>query len=154
MADRNDDIVETLNDLIETSHDGAYGFTQLAEHAKTPALKQNFQARADGIRSAVAELRAQVAQYGGKADDGGTASGALHRGWVSVRSALSMSTDQALLDEAERGEDAALARYRKAAKQDVLPEPVRALIERQLQGVQKNHDQIKMMRDQHKATQA
>lgn len=150
MADRNDDIVDTLNDLIETSHDGEYGFRQLAEHAKEPTLKQTFLSRADAIRGSIAELRTQVAQYGGEAEDGGTASGAMHRGWVSVRSALSTSNDQALLDEAERGEDAALARYRKAAKQDFLPEPVRALVERQLQGVQKNHDQIKMLRDQHR----
>ena len=147
MAER-DDVIDTLNDLIETSHDGEYGFRQLAEHAEAPELQQIFLRRAEEIRASVADLRGEVAAQGGKPEDGGTASGALHRGWVAVRSVLSSSTDQALLDEAERGEDAALARYRKAAKQD-LPPLVRALVDRQLQGVQRNHDQVKALRDQH-----
>lgn len=149
MAER-DDVIDTLNDLIETSHDGEYGFRQLAEHAESPELQQIFLRRAEEIRASVADLRGEVAAQGGKPEDGGTASGALHRGWVAVRSVLSTSTDQALLDEAERGEDAALARYRKAAKQD-LPPLVRALVDRQLQGVQRNHDQVKALRDQHHA---
>ncbi|KQM68645.1 PA2169 family four-helix-bundle protein [Xylophilus sp. Leaf220] len=150
MAADRDDVIDVLNNLIETSHDGEYGFKQLAENAKSPALKQNFLARADECRGAVAELRNEVVAQGGKPDEGGTAGGALHRGWVAVRSTLTTSTDQVLLDEAERGEDTALAQYRKAAKED-LPASVRALVERQLQGVQRNHDQIKALRDQRKA---
>jgi len=145
MADR-DDIIDTLNDLIETSHDGEYGFRELADRAEAPELKQTFQRRADEIKASVSELRQAVVAQGGTAEDGGTAAGALHRGWVAVRSKLTTSTDLSLLEEAERGEDSALAQYRKAAKQD-LPAPVRALVEQQLQGVQRNHDQIKALRD-------
>ncbi len=152
MAER-DDVIDTLNHLIETSHDGEYGFRTLAEHAKSPELQQTFLRRAEEIRASVAELRGEVAAQGGKPEDGGTAGGALHRGWVAVRSVLSTATDEALLDEAERGEDTALARYRKAAKQD-LPPLVKALVDRQLQGVQRNHDQVKALRDQYHAAHA
>ncbi|MES2186197.1 MAG: PA2169 family four-helix-bundle protein [Pseudomonadota bacterium] len=149
MAER-DDVIDTLNDLIETSHDGEYGFRELADHTQSPDLKQTFLRRAEEIRASTADLRTEVSALGGKPGDGGTAAGALHRGWVALRSVLSTSTDQALLDEAERGEDSALARYRKAARQD-LPPTARALVERQLQGAQRNHDQIKMLRDQYRA---
>ena len=73
-------------------------------------------------------------------------SGAMHRGWVSVKGTLGGYSDQAMLDECERGEDAALARYRKALKQNLPPE-TKAEVERQAQGVQRNHDQIKALRD-------
>ena len=73
--------------------------------------------------------------------------GALHRGWVSVKSALSTRDDKAVLEECERGEDAAVARYRKALKSGGLPTHVRALLERQLQGAQRNHDEVKSLRD-------
>ena len=73
-------------------------------------------------------------------------SGAMHRGWVSVKGTLGGYSDQAMLDECERGEDAALARYRKALKQNLPPE-IKAVVERQAQGVQRNHDQIKALRD-------
>lgn len=148
MTDRND-VIDTLNDLIETSHDGEYGFRELAERAEAPELKATFARRADEIRKSVSDLRQAVIAQGGKAEDGGTAAGALHRGWVAVRSKITTSTDLSLLEEAERGEDSALASFRKASQQD-LPAPVRELVEQQLQGVQRNHDQIKQLRDRQK----
>ena len=56
-------------------------------------------------------------------------------------------SDQAILDECERGEDVALSRYRKALKHGELPATVREVVERQMAGVQANHDQIKALRD-------
>ncbi len=143
----NDDIVDTLNDLIETSKDGEFGFTACAKHAESAELQELFTRRATECRIAADELQTLVAEYGGKPDTGGTAKGALHRGWVAVRGSLSGYTDQAVLEECERGEDAALARYRAALRSDTLPEPVRALVARQQLGVQANHDQIKRLRD-------
>jgi uncharacterized protein (TIGR02284 family) len=72
--------------------------------------------------------------------------GALHRGWVSVKTALSTQDDKAVLEECERGEDAAVARYRAALKA-TLPFEVRALIERQAQGARRNHDEVRALRD-------
>ncbi len=146
-----DDVVDVLNDLLETCRDGEYGFREVAEHTKTPALKNVFQQRAGECLKASSELQSVIVRFGGEISDGGTTSGALHRGWVSVRGALGGLSDLAMLNECERGEDAALARYRKALKEEGLPSDVRALIERQLQGVQRNHDQIKLLRDQEKA---
>ena len=143
----NDDIVDTLNDLIETCKDGEFGFTACAKHTSSSELRSLFLQRAAECKTAAAELQPYVVQYGGKPDQGGSASGALHRGWVAVRGSLVGFSDQAMLDECERGEDAALARYRKALKQD-LPEQLLALVQRQEMGVQRNHDQIKQLRDQ------
>jgi uncharacterized protein (TIGR02284 family) len=142
-----DDIVDTLNDLIETSNDGELGFTACAKHVSSANLQELFTRRATECRIAADELQTLVLEYGGKPDTGGSASGALHRGWVAVRGSLAGYSDQAMLEECERGEDAALARYRAALKNDTLPEAVRALVARQQMGVQANHDQIKRLRD-------
>ncbi|HET6315232.1 MAG TPA: PA2169 family four-helix-bundle protein [Chloroflexota bacterium] len=147
----NDDIVDTLNDLIETCKDGEFGFTACAKHTTSSELRNIFLQRANECRVAAAELQPYVIQYGGKPDQGGSASGALHRGWVAVRGSLVGFSDQAMLEECERGEDAAMARYRKALKQDTLPEPLLALVQRQQMGVQQNHDQIKALRDRMKS---
>ena len=147
----NDDIVDTLNDLIETCKDGEFGFTACAKHTQSTELRSVFLQRASESQTAAAELQPYVVQYGGKPDTGGSASGALHRGWVAVRGSLTGYSDQAMLEECERGEDAALARYRKALRDDTLPEPLRALIQRQEMGVQRNHDQIKALRDRIKS---
>jgi uncharacterized protein (TIGR02284 family) len=140
-------IVNTLNDLIETCHDGEYGFNACAEHAGSVQVRELFRARALDCVNAARELQDMVQQHGGSPDEGGTARGALQRGWVAVLGTLGGNSDKHMLEAAERGEDSALASYRKALRSDGLPPNVRALIERQMVGVQRNHDQIRHLRD-------
>ena len=146
MTTKNDEIVSTLNDLLESCRDGEYGFSTSAEHTKSADLKTLLTRHAQECRTAGQELQALIRQMGGEADEGGSMSGALHRGWVSVRGTLSGHSDQSMLDECERGEDSAVASYRKALSQD-LPANVRSVVEKQAQGTQKNHDEIKALRD-------
>lgn len=145
----NDDIVDTLNDLIETCKDGEYGFNACAEHTQTVELRNLFLNRAADCRQAAEELRQITLQYGGEPEDSGSTSGALHRGWVAVKGTLAGYSDKAMLEECERGEDAALKRYREALDEGELPMAVRAIVERQLMGVQRNHDQVRALRDQY-----
>ena len=95
----NDDIVDTLNDLIETSKDGEYGFRTCAERATSNELRQTFNKRAASCASAATELQALVRQHGGKAEQSGSVAGTVHRGWVSVRDAVAGTSDQSVLDE-------------------------------------------------------
>ncbi len=147
------DVVDVLDDLIEVSKDGEYGFTQCAEHAKSPDVKSTLMSRARDCASGAAELQRLVGTLGGDIEESGSAAGAMHRGWVSVKSALTSKDDLAVLEEAERGEDSALKSYRKAAAKD-LPADVKAIVQKQLQGAQANHDQIKALRDRVKASAA
>ena len=144
--DINEDAIDTLNDLLESCRDGEYGFRECAEHTKAQDIKTVLGQRADDCRLAAADLQAMIIKMGGEPEEGGTASGAMHRGWVSVKGTLTGYSDYAMLDECERGEDVALANYRKALKQN-LPSVARVLVEHQSQGAQRNHDQIKAMRD-------
>lgn len=142
-------VVSTLNELLETCRDGEYGFNACASRTSNPELKAIFEQRSKECTSAALELYAQVLDLGGTPEEGGTAGGAVQRGWAAVRGLLSGNSDYAILDECERGEDMALAHYRKAMKH-VLPNDVRLLVERQMRGTQANHDQIKALRDQYK----
>ena len=142
-----DDAIDTLNDLLETCRDGEYGFRECAEHTTSENIRVVMDRRAEDCHAAAMELEALIKQMGGTADEGGSVSGAMHRGWVSVKGTLSGYNDKAMLDECERGEDVALARYRKALKQNDLPAMAQTLVERQAQGVQRNHDQIKALRN-------
>ena len=147
--DINDDAIDTLNNLLEICRDGEFGFTESAEHTKSETVKTVFLQRAQDCRSAAAELQQLIIEMGGEPDEGGSVSGAMHRGWVSVKGTLAGYSDINMLEECERGEDVALAQYRKALKQD-LPMRAKAVVERQAQGTQKNHDQIRDLRDMHK----
>ncbi|MDP9891692.1 uncharacterized protein (TIGR02284 family) [Variovorax boronicumulans] len=142
-----DDVVDVLDDLLENARDGEYGFKACADEVESAQLKQVFRDRAAACATAATELGRMIERFGGKVDDGGTVSGAMHRGWVHVKGSLGADSALSMLEECERGEDAAVARYRKALKEP-LPVDVRALVERQAEGAQRNHDQIKALRDQ------
>jgi uncharacterized protein (TIGR02284 family) len=146
----NDEVVSILSDLLENSRDGEYGFRACADEVDDAQIKQVFASRSAQCAEAAAELATLIRSLGGETDTGGTASGALHRGWVHVKGTLGADSALSMLEECERGEDAAVARYRKALKSE-LPPAVRTLVERQAEGAQRNHDQIRDLRDQYKA---
>lgn len=141
------EVLDVLNDLLENCRDGEYGFRTCAEELQgSGELKQLFMDRAEGCRRAGEELQRLIVARGGTPDKGGTASGALHRGWVHVKGSLGADSELSMLEECERGEDAAVARYRKALKQS-LPDDVRTVVQAQAEGAQRNHDRIRDRRD-------
>lgn len=148
-----DGVIETVNDLTETCKDGEYGFRRCAERVEATALKQVLARRADECHSAATELQTIVSQLGGTAETGGSALGAVHRGWVSVRDALSGNSDLSVLEECERGEDTALERYRSALD-EALPPHVRNIVERQFEGVKRNHEQVRTLRNEARSEKA
>ena len=143
-------LASTLNDLIETSKDGEKGFRTAAEDSKNAELQAVFLRRAQDCAKGAADLQQLVARLGGSPEAGGSVAGAVHRGWVDLKAAVSSRTDLAILEECERGEDVAKARYRKALE-ETLPEDIRAVVQRQYDGVVRNHDQIRELRDRYKA---
>ena len=67
---------------------------------------------------------------------------------MNLKAAASGRTDLAILEECERGEDVAKARYRKALED--VPEDIRMVVQRQYDGVVRNHDQIRDLRDRYR----
>ncbi|HEX8957574.1 MAG TPA: PA2169 family four-helix-bundle protein [Burkholderiaceae bacterium] len=148
----NDEIISTLNDLIKTCNDGKEGFKTCADDAQvsSPRLISLLRQREGECANAAAELGSLVRHYGATPVTGTTAAGAMHRGWLNVKTAITGKSDAAVLEECERGEDIAKKSYSRALAQP-LPDSIRTVVERQYQGVLRNHDQIKMLRDEAKA---
>lgn len=142
----NKDVVSTLNDLIEISKDGEEGFRTCAEDAENPRLKAFFAERSQDCRTGAGELQSLVRSLGEDPDTKSGLGATLHRRWIDIKTAIAANDDLAVLNECERGEDVALGSYRKALQKD-LPQSVKTVLERQLQGVQRNHDQVKQLRD-------
>jgi uncharacterized protein (TIGR02284 family) len=138
--------IDTLKKLIETSKDGESGFETCAEHCDDPQLKTFFQERARSCHQAHIELENAVTSIGGDPEKSGSVSGAIHRGWLNLKTTLTANDDLAVLEECERGEDVALAAYRDALKEPI-PADIRSIVERQYEGVRMNHDRVRAMRD-------
>ncbi|MBA1199854.1 PA2169 family four-helix-bundle protein [Pseudomonas plecoglossicida] len=152
MSNPNKDVIDVLNDLIEYSKDGEKGFKTSAEDVKNPELKAFFVKRAAGCATSAAELQSEVRRLGGDPETSTSVSGDLHRGWVNLKSMLTGKDDEAILNEVERGEDHALKAYKEAREKLVklgrtATDSSYNLVETQLQGVQRNHDEVKVLRD-------
>lgn len=142
----NNELIDTLNTLIETSRDGDKGFTACAEDAKDASLRAYFTVCATRCRQSVPPLEELVTRHGGTPEQLGSILGSMNRAWLNLRAAISSNSDLAVLEECERAEDVALRAYRRALEQE-LPADARAVVKVQLDGVQENHDRVRAMRD-------
>jgi uncharacterized protein (TIGR02284 family) len=141
-----------IDNLIETLKDGQEGFKQAAESVKDPQLKSVFDEYSRQRARFVSELRSQAQSPADReSKPGGSAAGALHRGWINLKSALTAGDDHAILAECERGEDSAVEEYKKALD-DGLSAPVQQIVSRQFTQVKEAHDRVKSLRDATKGT--
>ena len=109
-----DKIVETLNDLIAKNYDAEKGYKEAAEDVDSPALKTMFKDYATQRYNFGHDLKDAIKQLGGEVEKGGTIGAAIHRAWIDLRSAIAGNDESAVLKEAIRGEDNALANYDEA----------------------------------------
>ncbi len=114
------EIRSTLNDLIETCKDSQAGFHAAAEKLKDKEIHSLFLHYYLQRSEFAGELQAEVTRDGGQPAESGTAAGAIHRGWIGLKTALAADSDHEILVEAERGEDAAVKNYIAALRKGCL----------------------------------
>ena len=149
----NNDVIDTLNTLIETSRDGDKGFTACADDAKDAALRAYFTICATRCRESVRTLEVLVKQHGGSPEQSGSMMAPVNRAWLNLRAAISSNSDLAVLEECERAEDTAVHTYQHALTLE-LPLDVHALAKLQLNGVHENHDRVREMRNERRSVAA
>ncbi len=144
MADNN--TISTLNNLIETCKDGQEGFKQAAEGIQRSDVKSVFYELGQQRTKFAGELQALVRELGGDPETTSSTVGALHRGWINLKSAITGQDDAAILNEAERGEDIAVNAYKKALE-ETLPANVQTVVQQQSTQVKAGHDKVRDLRD-------
>jgi uncharacterized protein (TIGR02284 family) len=142
----NDDVISTLNGLIETCKDGQEGFKEAAEGVERSDLKSLFYECSQQRSQFAGELQSLVRELGGDPETSGSITGTIHRGWINIKSAVTGQDETAILNEAERGEDSAVNAYKDALEQE-LPANVRTAVQNQANTVKATHDKIKGLRD-------
>jgi len=141
------EIVSTLNNLIETLKDGQEGFKQSASGVDDPQLKTIFDTLSLQRSKFAGELQGEVIKLGEpEPEDSSSATGAMHRTWINIKSAVTNRDRHAILAEAERGEDSAVDAYKDALEEN-LPAPIKDIVTRQAAEVKTAHDKIRNLRD-------
>jgi uncharacterized protein (TIGR02284 family) len=140
MQEQNQKAISTLNDLIEYCKDGQEGYHTAASDVKNPELKSLFNTYEQQRSQFVTQLKEQVRTLGGDPDKSGSVTGALHRGWIDLKSVVSSGDESAILNECDRGDSAAESKYDEALRAN-LPQGAREVVRRQ-------HDEIRNARNQ------
>jgi uncharacterized protein (TIGR02284 family) len=139
--------VQPLNKLLETCLDGELGYRTAARHLHNSKLRMIFTDYAIRRGQFAEELRSEVELLGGTPVDAGSIAASLHRGWISLKSAVTHGDTGAIVAACEAGEDSALASY-KAAMQLDFPGHIRSLIEQQRQSIEQAHARIQQIRNE------
>jgi uncharacterized protein (TIGR02284 family) len=121
-------INDVLSELIETLEDGRKGFAQGADKlsgSNRPQLAQQFQASAQQRAEFADQLRSAAGASAPEVDSSGTATAALHRGWMSLKDALTSDDPDAVVKAAITGEEHALSEYDDALGHDDISADMR-----------------------------
>jgi uncharacterized protein (TIGR02284 family) len=138
---------QVAKELVETLKDGERGFASAAETLRdgdrpewATTLQGFSQQRADFHR----EIVDLGHDYGEDVDESGTLAAAAHRGWISLKDALTGDDPTGVLKAAVTGEDHAVSEYEKALQQD-LSAGFRDVVSRQHAAVVAARDEVKAL---------
>jgi len=142
---------DVIDNLIETLKDGQKGFKQAAEGVSNPQLKSLFRDYSQQRSRFATALQSEARQHGETdLETSSSATCALHRGWINLKSAITGGDEHAILAECERGEDSAVEEYKKALEDGLAPS-AQELVSRQFVEIKAAHDRIKSLRDASKS---
>lgn len=138
---------DVAKELVETLKDGERGFARAAEKLRDsdrPAwaatLQRLSEQRAD-FRREIVEIGHEYAE---DVDESGSVAAALHRGWISLKDAMTGDDAGAVLGAAVTGEDHAVSEYEKALTRD-LSAGFREVVSRQHAAVVAARDEVKAL---------
>ncbi len=138
---------QAAKELVETLKDGERGFATAAEklregdRAEWAETLQRLSEQRAGFRREVVEMGED---YGDDVDESGTVAAALHRGWISLKEAMSGGDAGSILKAALTGEDHAVAEYEKALENDLSP-GFREVVSRQHEAVLSARDEVRAL---------
>lgn len=137
------EVTEKLNDLLEKNYDAEKGFKEAAEDVKNERLKAFFREKAQQRYDFGHELKTEITNFGGTPDKGASVKGDIHRAWMDLKSALTSDKEEEVLEEAIRGEKAALEEYNEAINEKELPPSTANLLIKQRNAIERTLQEVK-----------
>ncbi len=115
------EISKKLNELLEKNYDAEKGYKLAASKVKNEQLKKFFTKQAQERYDFGHELKSEIKNFGENPDKGSSLTSDAHRGWMNLKASLSGDKDEAVLEEAVRGEKAAVDEYEDVLKEADIP---------------------------------
>ncbi|OIQ20366.1 MAG: hypothetical protein BM549_10320 [Lacinutrix sp. MedPE-SW] len=131
-----EEISNKLNELLVKNYDAEKGYIDAYQNVESNDLKMFFKRRASERSEFAKELRTEILQYGQIPEDSGTFKGAMHRNWMNLKNTFSSNNEEAILEEAIRGEESSLEEYNTMITEKNLPPTIDNLIAKHRDAIQ------------------
>ncbi|MGB3142808.1 MAG: PA2169 family four-helix-bundle protein [Maribacter sp.] len=130
-------IEDRLKDLVTKNEDAIKGFEKAAKNADEVGVKTYFEKKIVERMHFLKELRGAATDLDlGSIEIDGSAAGAVHRTWMDVKAFFSGDNDEAMLEEAIRGDKSAMEDYDEALAETMMPHRIKDLIRAQREKLQ------------------
>lgn len=129
-----DRVLDTLNEILSVTMDGAHGFHVAAGAVRDLPTKCLLARSAARCRASAEVIRELILRHGGVSYSKGTIAGLLHRTFIAVASRLPHVSDAFVLSECLRGQKYAFHAFQSEMNYP-LPDDVTAMLQWQLKGL-------------------
>ncbi|HYF68030.1 MAG TPA: PA2169 family four-helix-bundle protein [Ohtaekwangia sp.] len=150
--EKNEEIIDVLNDLIQINNDRVTGYERAAseiQNSEYAEITSLFFKMTEDSRTYKNDLIDAVISLGGEPATDTTMSGKIYRMWMDLKVSFSGNDLRAVLESCEFGEDAALRAYQDALQTELSwPQDLLTLVSNQRQEIRTSHDRIKRYRDE------
>jgi len=141
------EIEDSLNDIIKKNEDAIKGYEKAAENTEDFGLKSFFKTKASERRIFLTELKASAPALETRDEIDGSGAGRLHRTWMDIKAFFSGDDAEAMLEEAIRGDKAAIEEYNEVLADTHLPTEAASVIRKQRDWLTKGLEEIKTLED-------
>lgn len=147
MSTYSEAVGEKLNGLLEKTYDAEKGFKKAAANTEHTYLKSYFEKKAQQRYDFGHELKNEIKSFGQEVDKGDSLTSKVHRTWMDVKALFSSDNDEAMLEEAIRGEKASLDEYNDVLKEHTLPPSTAMILKNQKSSIQSALSTVKRLED-------
>ena len=144
-----DKIGNKLNELLEKNYDAEAGYKLAKEKVNDSSLESFFDTQQKERYNFGHELKTEMKTWGQEPDKGTSVKGDMHRTWMNIKSTFSNDKEEAILEEAIRGEKKAVEEYNEIINDTDLPASTKTILTNHRNRIQETLNNVNMMEAAH-----
>ncbi len=144
-----DNIGNKLNELLEKNYDAEAGYKLAKEKVEDSRMKNFFDTQQKERYNFGHELKTEMKTFGQEPEKGTSLKGDAHRMWMNIKSTFSNDNQEAMLEEAIRGEKKAVEEYTEIINDSTLPASTKTILTKHRDRIQSTLKSINVMESAH-----
>ena len=147
MDTKYEKLMDQLEEILEKNRDAEKGFQKAADNADSASLKSYFERKSRERAQFNNSLKKEMIAYYDDFDEDSSFSGSVHRAWMDIKALFSADNDESMLEEAIRGDKAAIEEYEDVLEDKTLSNSIATLIREQKSKIETDLNEIKSLED-------